>query len=414
MDNVYDMLFDKKLIHIIPDCQIDCEVPDIMYQNTAIAVNLFYEDTLHRYFTYLDNIPKEIPIYIYSSNENVWCEIARYADRRENCFFTRKENRGRDISSFLVAFREIALKKKFLCFLHDKKEKAPYLKKDTDYWVENLWSNTVGSETYIKNVLRIFHKKSNIGILSPPIPFGENISYWYTNQWGEEDLILARKLADRLKLKCDICREKMPITLGSVFWCRTEAIKKVLEYNWKYEDFPDEPLPSDGTISHAVERIFAYAAQDTGFTTEWILCPKYAGSLILKSQVQMEKTYRLLKKNYIARNLAELKKFDRQKERIEQFCLSCKKVYLYGAGEEGRKLAGWIYRWGLTVDGFIVTQKSIGQQMVFGMPVYEFRSVEMDKTVGIIIATGPKFCHEIEETIIRRGGIKYYKLIDNF
>lgn len=356
MQNVYDELLDKKLIHIISDLQSSYEVPDLVYRDTAIVVNLFYEDTLQQYFTYLDNIPKKIDVYIYSSNANALKEIERYTAQYGNMYCYAKENRGRDISAFLVAFKKIALKKKFLCFLHDKKEKDLCYKEDTDYWIENLWSNTVNSEIYINNVLGILNE-SKIGILAPPIPFGEEFSYWYANQWTKDDLKLAKELAASLELQCDIDDNKIPVTLGSALWCKTEAIKKLLEYNWKYEDFHDEPLPDDGTISHAIERIFAYVAQDAGYTTEWILCSRYAGSLILKSQNQMIESYRLLKKNCAVKNLAELKKLDRQRNAIEKFCSECKEVYLYGAGDEGRKLVSRMYLWGLRPDGFVVTKK---------------------------------------------------------
>lgn len=408
MQNVYDELFDNNLIHIIPDSQVSYKLPDVVYKDTAIAVNLFYEDTLQQYFSYLDNVPREIEVYIYSSNEKALAVIQSYTAARDNMYFIKKENRGRDISTFLVAFKEVALKKRFLCFLHDKKEKASYFKEDTDYWIENLWGNMIYSEVYIKNVLGYLNE-SEAGILAPPIPFGNRISYWYTNQWGNEDLQLVRKLAARLGLNCDIDGKKMPITLGSVFWCKTEAIKKILEYGWKYEAFQEEPLPSDGTISHAIERIFAYVAQDAGYMTEWILCPKYAGSIILKSQRQMTETYDLLKKNFIADNLTELRNFNKQKAEVEKFCSECKKIYLYGAGVEGRKFANWMYSWELRVDGFVVTKRSAGQNEVLGITVYEFGKINLDETTGIIITVGSKLYREIEEIVKSKGGMKYYK-----
>lgn len=408
MLNVYDELFDKKLIHIISDFQANCEVSNDVYKNTAIAVNLFYEDTLQQYFTYLENIPRDIEVYIYSSNEKTWGAIEQYTARRVNMFFFKKENRGRDISAFLVAFRKIALKKSFLCFLHDKKENNLQYKDDTDYWIENLWSNTINSEIYVKNVLGIL-KEDKIGILAPPIPFGNQFSYWYTNRWGEDNFNLTKELSVKLGLKCDIDNEKTPITLGSVFWCKTDAIRKILEYGWKYEDFQNEPLPVDGTISHAIERIFAYVAQDAGYTTEWILCSQYAGSLILKAQGQMAETYQLLKNNYVAENLMELKKLHNLREATEKFCSGCKRVYLYGAGVEGRKFANWMHIWELQAEGFVVTKRSTGQKTVSGLPIYEFGELEADESVGIIITVGSKLCREVEEIVKKRKGIQYYK-----
>ena len=44
-----------------------------------------------------------------------------------------------------------------------------------------------------------------------------------------------------------------------------KAMKKVFDKNWTYEDFPQEPLAVDGTISHAIERIYGFAAQAEGY-----------------------------------------------------------------------------------------------------------------------------------------------------
>lgn len=411
MQNVYDELFGRKLIHVVPDVQLNVEVSEDMYRDTAIAVNLFYEDTLQQYFTYLENVPSDIEIYIYSSNAKAWEMIRHYVADRENMFFSEKENRGRDISAFLVAFKQVALRKRFVCFLHDKREKSEYFKEDTDYWIENLWGNTICSTQYVKNVLGMLNR-TEIGILAPPIPFGERLSYWYSSQWSDEDFDLACALAAKLGIGCRIDRKKIPITLGSVFWCKTEAVRKILNHEWKYEDFWDEPMPGDGTISHAIERIFAYVAQEAGYTTEWIMCSKYAESLVLRSQSQLTEIFHILKRNFVAENLEELRRYDKQKIRIEKFCSECRKIYLYGAGMEGRKFARWMYSWELNADGFIVTKMEKGQTSVLGIPIYEFEKIEIDETDGIIITVGSKLCQEIEETVKKRGDFRYCRLTE--
>ena len=37
---------------------------------------------------------------------------------------------------------------------------------------------------------------------------------------------------------------------GSMFWARSEAIKPLIELNLNWNDFPEEPLPIDGTLPH--------------------------------------------------------------------------------------------------------------------------------------------------------------------
>ena len=46
--------------------------------------------------------------------------------------------------------------------------------------------------------------------------------------------------------------------------------------------------------------------------------------------------------------------------------------------------------------------------MFLGIPVHEFEEVTTDETTGIIITVGLEFCDEIEKTVRKKEGIRYY------
>ena len=50
-----------------------------------------------------------------------------------------------------------------------------------------------------------------------------------------------------------------------MFWFRPEALRKLFEYNWKFEDFNKEPMHHDGSLAHVLERLLAYTAHDAGY-----------------------------------------------------------------------------------------------------------------------------------------------------
>lgn len=54
------------------------------------------------------------------------------------------------------------------------------------------------------------------------------------------------------------------------------SIKEITDKNWTVEDFDPEPMPPDGTISHALERIFPFAAQAAGFYTGQVINSEFA------------------------------------------------------------------------------------------------------------------------------------------
>ena len=59
------------------------------------------------------------------------------------------------------------------------------------------------------------------------------------------------------------------MAVGTVYWSRVDALRKLFEYEWKYEDFDMEPLAEDGTLSHAIERILEFVARDAGYESKW-------------------------------------------------------------------------------------------------------------------------------------------------
>ena len=52
---------------------------------------------------------------------------------------------------------------------------------------------------------------------------------------------------------------------GTMFWYRPEALKPLFDLNLTEQDFPEEPLPVDGTIAHAIERLPVYIAWSQGY-----------------------------------------------------------------------------------------------------------------------------------------------------
>jgi lipopolysaccharide biosynthesis protein len=59
----------------------------------------------------------------------------------------------------------------------------------------------------------------------------------------------------------------MNFPVGTMFWARTAALKPLIDLNLKWEDYPEEPVAIDGTILHAMERIFGILPGLAGYRT---------------------------------------------------------------------------------------------------------------------------------------------------
>lgn len=407
MENVYDIRKKKKLLFVLSDKILSGKEYVNTLKSVVIVVNLYYLDSVERYLEFLLKVPKEIEIYIFSSNKDIIAKLEKDY-KQKNIFILKKENRGRDISSLLVSFGKNVFNYKYVCFLHDKKAKWEFYKGDLEAWINNLWGNTISNEVYIYNILNLFETQKNIGILAPHEPLGEYLAEWYRNSWYE-NFDLTCDLAKKLDLKCDLNIKKPPITLGTVLWFRTEALKKLFELEWKYNDFLDEPLPNDGTISHVIERIFAYIAQDAGFYTGTVMTSEYAENLLLFLQGALTDAMEVVFESHKVKSLHQLKTVKQQKISIINFCNSVDEIYLYGAGFYGTEFLKRIKTYGYIPNGFIVSDGEKREDYVDGLKVYEFSELDFSKNIGVILTVNYDLENEIEDMLKRNNVSKYIR-----
>lgn len=405
MENIYNIRKNEQLLFIQSLDHTTIEKNTSIDAQCAVFVNLYYLDTVERYMEYLNRIPNWITIYIYSSDSRV-LKRAEKLQKRSSIVYQKKENQGRDISALFVAAAKLALQYNYICFLHDKKANANYLKEDVNLWIENLWGNMVGSEAYIANLLEIFKKNPEIGLLVPPEAFGRYISHWYGDTWLV-NYPLCRLLAEDLEIYADIAEEKLPFTIGTVFWARTDALKLLLEKQWDYGDFPPEPLDIDGTISHAAERILGYAAQDAGYKVGTVMSENYASWLLLSAQEYMREMFMQLKKREHIHNMDQIFHLDIREKSIKDFCCRFKKIYIYGAGNYGKSLYHFLKDRDWMIDGFVVSSGKRDSWAVEGINIWEIQELDSSDDTGILIGVSYEFREEVEQVLIRHGFLHY-------
>lgn len=409
MKNLKNIYYEKELLNIVDERFLEQEITDEIMKSTVVAVNLYYPDTVEKYLAYLEKVPKEMDIYIVSSNEIVLNIVKNFAAARGRVKLLRKENRGRDVSAFLVTLRETLMQYRYICFIHDKKTSYGYLREDIEFWVYNLWENMLKSKNYIKNILGIL-EKGEMGMLVPPSPIGSHLDSWYANAWYQ-DMGNTKKLAEKMKLNADIVDDKSPIALGTVFWANTAALRKLFDLGWSYGDFPDEPMPVDGTISHAVERVLPYVVQDAGLLVGIVMTNAYARKLLLKTQVIMEESFRALWDRFKIRNACQLIHYAEQEKAARDIFSKCSHVYLYGARDYGRRFLNLLKLWGYEPKGFVVSDGNKKESSIEGYPVYEWREINEKDKNGFIICTNYHLQDEIEHVLLAKGFDQYFKVI---
>ncbi len=408
MQNVYDIFMEKELLFIMPEDK-EQPVPAKITSASAVFVHLYYEDSWERFSGYIGNIPSGINVFICSSNPRLLQTIENAPLKNTNVTLLGKENRGRDISALLITFRKIMLRYEYICFIHDKKASFDYLEEDAAVWIRNMWENTLASTGYICQTLALLHEKKEIGLLVPPEPLGKHFNDWYTNGWKKnyENTV---GLASELGIDGDLSRDKTPMAIGTVFWGRTDAIKKLLQKEWDYQEFPAEPLPLDGALNHAIERLLPFAAQDAGYDTGVIMSQSYAAWMLLHLKEYMQHTYEFLGEKMLIHFEHQLHTYDELQNTIQRYFQEFEKVYIYGAGAWGSEFLKNLRFWGYDPDGFLVSDGHKNSSIVDGIRVYELSEVPADGKCAVFIAVNYDIQKEIEEMLLQKGLNEYYKL----
>lgn len=63
---------------------------------------------------------------------------------------------------------------------------------------------------------------------------------------------------------------------GTMYWFRTDALRNLFEWQWKWKDYNPEPHHIDGGLAHVQERLIGYCVQHKGYRTLQVMNPKLA------------------------------------------------------------------------------------------------------------------------------------------
>lgn len=270
ISNISDIRDSLHLNYILP---VDYAYPlPIVKPKVLIILHLFFVDTLDNKLKYIQSIPDFVDILVTTDTAEKRQQITDlfYPFLKNRLKVILTQNRGRDVAALLVAAKPLIEGYDYVCFCHDKKTSySPYPKGKSFEML--LWDNMLSTSEYINNILHQFETDRFLGLLVPPWPYYNqgNLMWW-------RDHPKTKALLEKMGLKADIASDKKVVAVGSVFWCRSQVLKPLLDMDWNYRDFDPEPLPSGGTISHAIERIFPYIAQNQGYYTGWVMTPEYA------------------------------------------------------------------------------------------------------------------------------------------
>ena len=235
--------------------QHDQKVNSIQNKKNKIAVHLhvYYQDQLDEIASLLGSLDTDLDVYITSPLEK--CSFREIIDLFPDSYIIRTPNRGRDIASFIEVIRRIeSLGYSAILKIHTKK--SPH-RKDGDDWRRDIFTKLINARS-LESILNAFYQDKHLGIVGPSGHLIQANRYWGTNY----DQVI--KLLDEIGISTKI-PEHAVFVAGSMFWAKPEALKFLCFLPRGFSDYDSEPIPSDGNLVHAIERVISLGVILNGY-----------------------------------------------------------------------------------------------------------------------------------------------------
>lgn len=251
-----DYYKNRRILAQFPPC------PDI---DTAVVVHAFYRDVWLEIAARLKNIGDRFDLYVTVPDTIEKDFIDEIKRDWPQAIIALLPNRGRDVAPFLHFLNAgVFYRYRYVCKIHTKKSLH---RKDGDVWRNGLYDALLGSTERVSQIKRLFDYDQSVGIVGPEGYLTSPTTYLGAN--AARIAVLRERLgvADNLPLK--------PFFAGTMFWFRPSALAPIERLKIQLEEFEEEAGQVDGTLGHAIERVFA-------------LTPYMVGQRLLEADVKSD------------------------------------------------------------------------------------------------------------------------------
>jgi glycosyltransferase involved in cell wall biosynthesis len=175
-------------------------------------------------------------------------------------------NRGRDVAPFITGLATEIIGGGYDVFGHVHGKRSLVVGSEIgDAWRKFLWDNLIGEEHRMLDLsVSIFTDEPSVGLVFAEDP---HLIAWNENRNVAEQLAIRMGISPPLD-------DFFDFPLGTMFWARPAALRPLFDLELSFDDFPEEPVPYDGTMLHALERLFPFIVKHAGFEVAGVRAPE--------------------------------------------------------------------------------------------------------------------------------------------
>ena len=228
----------------------------------AVVLHLYYSECWEEMRQAIERIPEPFDLFVSltkGASDHMRDQIKQAVP---NAWVFDFENRGRDIGPFLVFLRSgVLFRYELVCKLHTKL--SPHIQEsdgwdypDGNTWRRALIGGVLGNAREIEQVVSSFHSDPDLGMVVADGNIYHGREHWTSNRKALAELL------PRIGISPNVEDRSFPG--GSIFWVRPFLLRTLAGLGLSLEDFEPEPLQIDGSLAHAVERVFGLICEDAG------------------------------------------------------------------------------------------------------------------------------------------------------
>ena len=276
---------------VISETAVHPEKTEWSFGRIAVFIHAFYAEMMPEFWELMQRIPCAFDVYISTSTPEHQAQIEAFLAARgfpEDATFVVvvAQNRGRDMSSLFITFRAAVLSKKYEVALRLHSKRTPQVSRQVgESFKKHLFDNLVKSRGYVANVLDRLEAEPDLGMIMPPvvqIGFGTLGHGWFINRQPLQNLANDMGLSVRLD-------EDTPVApYGTMYWFRTDALREMFKWKWRWEDYNLEPNHIDGGLAHVQERLICYCCVDRGYRVLMAMTPELAARGYAKLEYKLQ------------------------------------------------------------------------------------------------------------------------------
>lgn len=225
----------------------------------AVHIHAFYPDLLMDIVRRLGASDLEPDLFVSVPSQRIAdrCRTELSACRHGSLTIRVVSNRGRDIGPFVTEFGAELAQYDLVGHFHTKK--SVHVDAGTDLvrnWVNHVMETLLGGVyRSAQTIVSAFAEDSRLGIVFADDP---HMIGW------DKNMQFAKPLAEALGLR-GLPEQFFSFPVGTMFWARSAALASLFALGLDWDDYPPEPLPIDGSMLHALERLLPSIVEHAGY-----------------------------------------------------------------------------------------------------------------------------------------------------